>query len=76
MELIKTKKMAGKAMLFAGAPGTGKSHVTNLALISPDTRLRVYRDMMPHEIASMEATNPTLCAPGGFAEDNEEHDED
>ena len=52
------------------------SHVTNLALISPDTRLRVYRDMMPHEIASLEATNPTLCTPGGFAEDNEEHDED
>ena len=50
--------------------------MTNLVLISPDTRRRVYRDMMPHEIASMEATNPTLCAPGGFAEDNEEHDED
>ena len=46
------------------------SHVTNLALISPDTRLRVYRDMMPHELASMGAANPTLS--GGFADDNEE----
>ena len=44
--------------------------MTNLALISPDTRLRVYRDMMPHEIASMGAANPTLS--GGFADDNEE----
>ena len=25
MELIKSKKMAGKALLFAGAPGTGKT---------------------------------------------------
>ena len=50
------------------------SHVTNLALISPDTRLRVYRDMMPHELASIEATNPMLS--GGFVDDNEEYDED
>lgn len=28
--------------------------MTNLALISPDTRLRVFRDMMPHELASIE----------------------
>jgi len=50
------------------------SHVTNLALISPDTRLRVFRDMMPHELASIEATNPMLS--GGFVDDNEDYDED
>ena len=31
VELIKTKKMAGKALLLAGAPGTGTTHTTQPA---------------------------------------------
>jgi RuvB-like protein 1 (pontin 52) len=31
VDLIKSKKMAGRAVLFAGAPGTGK---TAIALVS------------------------------------------
>ena len=30
VELIKTKKMAGKALLLAGAPGTGTHYTTTL----------------------------------------------
>ena len=41
------------------------SHVTNLALISPDTRLRVFRDMMPHELASIEETQRERGGDGG-----------
>ena len=44
------------------------SHVTNLALISPDTRLRVFRDMMPHELASIEVRRYIETQRGGGAE--------
>ena len=40
------------------------SHVTNLALISPDTRLRVFRDMMPHELASIEVRRDRAAESG------------
>jgi len=53
VELIKSKKMAGKALLFAGAPGTGK---TALALaISQELGTKVpFCPMVGSEVYSSE----------------------
>ena len=50
------------------------SHVTNLAFISPETRFRVYSDMMPHERKAFEASNPLLATAVGEDDDGYEVD--
>eukprot|EP00961_Rhodomonas_salina_P076794 1030734-Rhodomonas_salina.1 len=45
VDLIKAKKMAGRAVLFAGAPGTGK---TAIALVSSWTKAPLLELPRPH----------------------------
>ena len=68
VDLIKSKKMAGRALLLAGAPGTGKTALSLSIAQELGPKVRVVVGMLPVPMSSSPGQcGSSRCAPIGGA---------